>query len=111
MVGFDHSRLTAYTTLHYIRINGSLHKEIHCSDFLGFLFKNADKLLTDNLTFVFRFFYSLQLLIEAFLGVYTDKVKIIMSFRSENSLYFISLVFTEKTMIYKYTGKLISNCF
>ena len=50
MVGFDHRRLTAKTTLHYIRVNGSLYQEVNGTDFLRLFLKDTDKFLANDLS-------------------------------------------------------------
>ena len=42
---------------HHVGVNGSLGKEVHCSDFICLTLKDTDKLLADNLSLLLRFFH------------------------------------------------------
>ena len=77
VVGLDHSGFTAQAAFHHVRINGSLHQEIHSSDLLCLFLKHADKLLADDLSLFLRLFHAGQPIVEALLRVYTDEVQII----------------------------------
>ena len=71
---------------------------------------DTDKFFTDNLTFCFRLCNSCQFIIISLLCIDTDKVQIKLTIRSEYSFNFISFIFTQKTMIYKYACQLLSDC-
>ena len=108
---FDYGGFSANTTFYNIRIDSSLYQEVHSSDFLCFFFKYTDEFLTDNFSLCFRFFHAFQFLIETFLCVDPDKVQVIIAVRTEDRLYFIAFVLSQKTMVYEYAGQLIANCF
>ena len=109
MVRFDHCGLSAQTTLYNVRINSSLCQEIYCTNLLGLFFKNTDKFFTDDLTFCFRLCNTCQLVIVSLLCIDADKVQVKLTVWSEYTLNLISLILTKKTMVYKYTGKLLSD--
>ena len=110
VVRFDHCGLSAQTTLYNVRINSSLCQEIYRTNLLGLFFKNTDKFFTDDLTFCFRLCNTCQLVIVSLLCIDADKVQVKLTVWSEYTLNLISLIFTKKTMIYKYTGKLLADC-
>ena len=39
-----------------------------------------------------------------------DEVQVVRTFGAENSFHFVAFVFTQKAMVYEYTGKLVSYC-
>ena len=108
MVGLDYSRFTQ-TTFDNIWINSALYQEVYGTNLLGFFLKYANKLFTDNLTLLLWLFYTLQLFIESILHINPDKIQIIRAFWAKYSLNLISLILTEKAMIYKYAGELLAN--
>ena len=110
VMGFDHCRFSAKTTLYNVRINSSLCKEIHCSNLLCLFFENSDEFFTDDLTFCFRLCYTGKFIIVSLLRIDTDEIQIELSVWSEYTFHFITFVFAEKAMIYKYAGKLLSDC-
>ena len=110
VVRFDHCGLSAQTTLYNVRINSSLCQEIYRTNLLGLFFKNTDKFFTDDLTFCFRLCNTCQLVIISLLCIDANKVQVKLTVWSEYTLNLISLIFTKKTMIYKYTGKLLADC-
>ena len=50
VVGLDDCGFSAKTALYNIRINGSLCKEVYCTDLLRFFFENTDEFFADDLT-------------------------------------------------------------
>ena len=108
MMGFNYCRLSK-ATLNYIRINSTLYQEVNSTNFLGLFLKYTDKLLTDNLTLCLWLSYTLELFIEALLGIYPDKVQIIRTIWAKNSLHLIPFILTEKAVVNEYTGKLLAN--
>ena len=109
MVRFDHCGFSTETALYNVRINSSLCKEIYGADLLGFFLEDADKFLTDNLTFRLGLCNTCKLVVISLLCVYTDKVQVKLTVRSEYAFNLITLIFTEKAMIYEYTGKLLAD--
>ena len=95
MVRFDDSRFAAKSAFYHIRINGSLYQEVYSADFFRFFFKYTDKFFTDDLTFLFRFFYPFEFFIKTILSVYADDVQVVVSVRSEDSFYFIPFIFSQ----------------
>ena len=109
MVGFDHCGFTAKSTFHYVRIDGSLCKEINSPDFLCFFFEYTDKFLSDDLTFLLRLCNACKFAVVTLLGVDPDKIQVELAVRTEYLLNLIALVLTEKTVVNEYAGKLLSN--
>ena len=110
MVGFDDCRFTK-TRLDDVWINGSLNQKIYRTNLFGFLFKYSDKLFAYDLSLLLRFGYASQLFIKALLGIYSDKIQIVISIWAEYCFYFVSFIFAEKSMIHENAGQLLSNCF
>ena len=110
MMRLDNGGL-AKTGLDNVRVNGSLHQEVHGSDFLRFFLKDADEFLTDNLSLCFRLCYALQLVVVALLRVDADKVQFKGSIGPEDCLHLVALVFAEQAVIYEHAGQLLSDCF
>ena len=92
MVRLNHCGFSAQTTFYHIRIDGSLCQEVYCTDLFRFFFEDTDEFLTNNLSFLFWFGYTCQLVIISFLCIDTDKVQIELSLRSKDSFYFIAFV-------------------
>ncbi len=106
MVGFDHSRFSTQAAFHHVRIDGSLHQEIHGANLFGFFLEYTDEFLADDLAFLFRFRDAGQSLVEAFLCIYPDKVQFIVARRAEHCFHLVSFVFAEQAMIHEHTGQL-----
>mgnify|MGYP000290836516 FL=1 len=109
-MGFDHCGFSAETALYNVRINGSLCKEIYSTDLLGFLLEDTDKFLTDDLTLRFRLCNTSKLIVISLLCIDANKVQVKLTIRSEYTFNLITFILTKKTMIYKYTGKLLADC-
>ena len=110
MVRLNHCGFTAETTFYYVRINGSLYQEINRSNLFRFFLEYTDEFFSDDFSLLLRLCHSCKFLVESLLCVHPDKVQVIVTFRSEDCFYLISLVFTKKSMVYEYTGKLVSDC-
>ena len=78
-----------------VRIDGALDEEVDRTDLLCFFFKYSDKFFAYNLTFLFRLCNACKLCIETFLSIYSNKVKLIISFRSKYSFYLVAFIFSE----------------
>ena len=104
---YNHT-LTAKSRLYYIRVNSSLYKEIYLTDFLSFFLKYSDEFFTYYLTLFFRLAYTCKLWVESVCRIYSDKVQLIVAVRSEYSLNLITFIFSEKSMVNKYTGKVFT---
>ena len=50
-----------------------------------------------------------QFIIETLLSIHADKFQIIWAVRTKDGLHLIPFIFTKQSMIYKNTGKLLSN--
>ena len=110
MVALDHGGF-AQAALNHIRINGSLHQEIHSADFLRLFFKHADEFLADYLSFIFRLHCAGKLFIKTLLRVHTDKIQIIGTIGSEYLFHLVPFVFAKQAVIHKNTGKLFPHSF
>ena len=110
MVRLDHSRLSK-TGFNHIRVYGPLYEIIHGTDLFCLIFKNTDKLFTNDLALLLRLLSPLQFLIETLLGIDTDKVQIIRTIGAKDSLHLIAFILAKKTVIHKYAGQLFSNRF
>ena len=107
----DDGGFTTQAALYHIGINRSLYKKIYSSDFFCFFLEYPDKLFSNNLSFLFRLFYTCQFIVKSFLRIYTDEIQIVRSFRAEYCFNLISFIFTQKAMIHKHTRQLTANCF
>ena len=96
----DDCRFSAESTLHYVRIDGSLRKEVNLSDFLSFFLEYTDEFLTDDFTLALRLCDACKLAVVAFLCVDADKVDVERTAFAEYALYLISLVLAEKSVVY-----------
>ena len=94
-----------------VRIDRTLHQKVHSTDFLCFLFKDADELLADDLALSLRLGHAGKPGIEALLRVDADKVQVIWTVRSEDCLDLIALVLAQQTMINKDAGQLLADRF
>ena len=56
-----------------------------------------------------RLFHALQPGVETFLGIDTDEVQVIRTFWSKYSLYLVSLILTQQTVVHEHAGKLFAN--
>ena len=111
MMRLNHSRLAAQARFYHIWINRSLYQEVHRTDFLGFFFKYTNKFFSDYFPLLLRILNPGQLFVIAFLGIDTDKIQVIITSGTEYGLYFITFIFSQQTVIHKYTGQLFSNGF
>ena len=110
MVALDDSGFTAKTGFYNIRVNSSLRQEVYRTDLLCFFLKDADKFFTNDFALMLRLGNSCQFAIVTILCIDTDKVKIEVSCRSKYLLNLVAFVFTKKSVIYKYTSKLFTDC-
>ena len=110
-MGLDDCGFSAKSGLYDIRIDGSLCKEIHGSDLLCFFLKYGDKFCADDLTLLLRLGHTGKFFIVTFLCIDTDEIDIEGTAFSEYAFYFIAFVFSEKTVIDKYAGELLSDRF
>ena len=108
MMGLDDSGFSAQTALYHIRIDGSLNKIVHRADFPGFFLKDPDEFFSYDLSLLFRILLPCQFHIETMLGINPDKIKLIRALRAENGLHLISLILSEKSVVNKDTGQLVS---
>ena len=111
MVALDDRGFTAQAAFHHIRVDCSLYQKIHCSDFFRFLFKYADELFADDLSFLLRFLHARQLVIKTLPRVYTHKVQIVRSLRAEHRAHFLTFIFSHEAVIHEHTGKLLAHSF
>ena len=109
MVGLDDCGFTE-TGFNHVWVNRSLYQEIDSSDFLCFLFENADEFFSDDFTFCFRFTDTGKFFIETFLAVDTDKVQVVWAVRAEYSFNFVSFIFAQKSLINKDASQLFADC-
>ena len=110
MMRLNDSRLATETTLHHIRINRSLGKEIDNPNFLRLFLKHADKLFTNNFAFRLWLCHARKLRIIPLLRIDTDEIEVKVPIRAKDSLNLVPLIFAQKTVVYKDTGKLVSDC-
>lgn len=104
-MAFDDRRI-ACSGLDHIRVDRALNQIVHTPDLLGLFLKDANELLTDDLTLALRLCDAGQLLQKALLPVGTDKVDVPLG---KSGLDLISLIFTHEAMVDKYTGELASH--
>ena len=90
-------------------IYSSLCEEVNCTNLLGFFLKYTDKLFSDNLSLSFWLSNACKLRVISFLCINSYKVKVKLSFWSKYALNLIAFIFTEKTVVYEYACKLLSN--
>ena len=107
VVRLDHCRF-AKARFDHIRIDGSLYQEVHRTDLLGLFFKYTNEFFANDLTLLFRFCHSCQLVIKTLLCIDTNEVQIIRSIRSEYCFHLVPFIFTQKTVIHEYTGQLLA---
>ena len=112
MMRLDHRTSSADSTaLHNIGINGSLCEKIHRTDLLRFLFEDLNEFRADELALLLRLRDAREQVVITFLCIDTNKIQIKIAFWSEDRFYFIALILAKKTMIHKYAGQLLPNCF
>src|SRR6266850_4208979 len=102
MVGLDGLRRAAHRTrLDYIGIKRSLHQPVHVPllplDLVGFLFKNGDELVADNLALLFGISHTRELGKKSGGGIY----RIHSEFQAvtEILLYFAKFVFAKHAIV------------
>ena len=61
VVGLDDCGFSAKSGLYYVRIDGSLCKEIDFADLLCFFFKNANEFFADDFSLTLRLGYACEL--------------------------------------------------
>ena len=107
MVGLDDCGF-AEAGLDNVRINRALNQEVNSTDFLCFLFEDADELLTDDFALCLRLGYAGKLGIKALLCVHADKIQVIRTVWTEDSLNLVAFVFAKKTVVNENAGKLFA---
>ena len=105
MVALDDGSV-ASTGLDDIGVNGALSQEVHSANLLGLFLKDADKLLTDDLTLVLGLFHTSQLGQEAGLSVHPDEVH---SPLGESGLHLVALILTHEAVVHEHTGELTAH--
>ncbi len=106
MMAFDH-RGRAGSRLDHVRIDRSLHKEIHCADLFCFFFKDPDELRADDLAFLFRVGNAGKFSEEPVLGIDADQIDVELF--AEDLLDLIPLVLPEKAVIDEDAGQLFAD--
>src|SRR5699024_1632906 len=74
-----------------------------------FLFKDADKLLPDDLALAFGGFHTGQFAVETLAGVHADKVDIEPAALAKDLTDLFPLVFAKQAMIHEHAGELLAD--
>ena len=105
VVGFDDGGFTAQSGLYHIRVDRSLNKIIYGADLMRDFFKYTDELFAYDLALAFRLLHTCKADIETVLRVDPDEIQVIGTIRPEHALDQIPFILAQKTVIYKYAGK------
>src|SRR5699024_290667 len=109
VVALDRGGLAAQAALHHVGVDGALRQKIYRADLFGFLFKDADKLLPDDLALAFGGFHTGQFAVETLAGVHADKVDIEPAALAKDLTDLFPLVFAKQAMIHEHTGELLAD--
>ena len=105
-MAFDGAGISS-TAFDHIGINGTLHQNIDISQLPGFFLKDTNELFPDDPALAFRLRHTVQLLQKALFGIYPDQIHTELT--TENTLHPVALVFSQQTVIDKYTGQVLSD--
>ena len=106
MVALDDHAFAAQTGLHHIGVDGALCQEVHGADLLGFLLKDADKLLADDLALVLRLGHAGQLAQEPVTGVHTPHIHVELVLH--HLFHLIALVLAQQAVIHEDARQLVA---
>src|SRR5699024_5940076 len=76
VVALDGRGLAAKAALDDVGVDRALGQEVHRTDLFGFVLKDADELLADDLALAFGRFDAGQFAVKAFAGIDADKVDV-----------------------------------
>ena len=107
MVALDDHALAAQTGLHHVGIDGALRQKVHGADLLGFLLKDADEFLADDLPLPLRIGHAHQLAQEPGPGV--DAAHVHVELVLHDLLHLVALVLPQQTVIHKDARQLIAH--
>ena len=105
MVALDDGGV-AQARLDDVRIDGALGQEVHLADLPGFLLKDPDELLADDLARALRLRDAGQLPQEAGLGVHPDEVQVPLG---EGLLHLVALVEAHEAVVHEDAGELAAH--
>ena len=89
-----------------VGVDGALGQEVHLADLLGFLLKDPDELLADDLALVLRLRDAGQLPQEAGLGVHPDEVQVPLG---EGLFHLVALIKAHEAVVHKDAGELAAH--
>ena len=92
----------------HVGIDGALCQKVYGTDFFCLLFKDPNKLFANDFAFLFWFLYTCQFAQETGFCIDPAEVQVPLG---KGGLYFVSFVQTQKAVVYKDAGQLISHCF
>ena len=111
MVALDDGGFAAQAALHNVRVDGALCQEIHLSDLLCLLLKDADELLANDLALALRLGNTGQLAEIAVTGIHADEVdiKAVGIARAKDRADLFLFVLAEQAVVHKHAGQLLSD--
>src|SRR5882724_3612247 len=109
-MAFDYLRRPLYRNrFDYIRIQRSLNQKIDITDFVCLFLKYFDELVSDDFSFPFGIGDTGKFTEETFTRGDTDYIQLHLFAKTFENL--VKFVFSQQTIIDKYTGQTVTNCF